>query len=131
MLLFKYICLHYHLTTLSCPTYSHLPPSILPSLALSMGHVCRFSGCVLLHCTLYPHGYSVTTYLYFLIPSPLHLFPHTPLPSGSHQNTLCIHDSVSVLVCLVCFLDSVVDRYVFIDILLFIVLTLFFLNKSL
>ena len=56
-------------------------------------------------------------YLYFLIPSPLHPFPHTTLPSGNHQNVLHIHDSVSVLlVYLVCFLDSIVDKYVFIAI---------------
>ena len=37
-------------------------------------------------------------------PSPLHSFPHNLLPSGNHQNTLHIHDYVSVLlVCLVCF----------------------------
>ena len=48
--------------------------------------------------------------------------PPTLLPSGNHQNAVWIHDSVSVLlVCLVCFLDSIVDRYVFIAILLFIV----------
>ena len=70
--------------------------------------------------------------LYFLIPSLLHPFPHTCLTSGNHQNVLCIHDSVSVLVCLVCFLDSIVDRCVFIAILLFIVLIFFFfLNESL
>ena len=64
------------------------------------------------------HGYSVTTYLYFLISSPLHPFPHNPLPSGNHQNALCIHDSVYVLlVCIVCFLDSIANRYVFIAIL--------------
>ena len=40
-----------------------------------------------LDCTLHPRGYFVTTYLYFVIPSPLHPFPHTPA-SGSHQNTL-------------------------------------------
>ena len=34
------------------------------------------------------------------------------LPSGNRQNTH-IHDSVSVLICLVCFLDSIIDRYVF------------------
>ena len=34
--------------------------------------------------------------------------PHTP-PSGNHQNALCIHDPV-LLICLVCFLDSIVDR---------------------
>ena len=61
-------------------------------------------------------------YFYFLIPSPLHLFRHTALPFGSHQNALCIHDSFSVLLlCLICFLDSIVDRYIFIAILLFIV----------
>ena len=58
--------------------------------------------------------------------------PHR-IPSGKHQNALCIHDSVStLLVGLVCFLDSIVNRYVFIAILLFIVLIFsFFLNKSL
>ena len=29
-------------------------------------------------CTVHPHGYSVTIYLYFLIPSPLHPLPHSP-----------------------------------------------------
>ena len=79
--------------------------------------------------TLHPHAYSVTTYLYFLILSPLHPFPQT----ASHwQPSKCIHDSVSVLlVHLLCFLDSIVYRYIFIAILLFIVLTFFFLNKSL
>ena len=56
-----------------------------------------------------------------------------PLPSVSHQNTLCIHDSVSVLlVCLVCdlYLDPTVDRYMFIiTILLFTVLILLFLKQ--
>ena len=77
------------------------------------------------------HGYSVTTYLYFLIPSPLHPFSDTFLPSGNDQTPLCVHDSVSVLVCLVCFLDSIVNRYVLITILLFMVLIFFFLDKSL
>ena len=53
-----------------------------------------------------------------LIPSPLHPFPHTPLPSGNHQNTLHIHDSVSVLLCLGCLLDSIIDIFVFFSILL-------------
>ena len=57
-----------------------------------------------LYCTLHPHGYSVTTYLYFSIPSPIYPFPHGFLPSGKHPNTFYIHDSVSILlVCLVCF----------------------------
>ena len=66
-----------------------------------------------------------------LFPSPLHALSHTPFSSGNHQDALHIHDSVSVLlVCLVWFLDSIVDRYVIIAILLFIVF-IFFLNKSL
>ena len=70
--------------------------------------------------------------LYFLIPSPLYPFPYTLLLSGNHHKALPIHDFLSVvLVYLVCFLDSIIDRYVFIAILLFIVLIFFFLNKSL
>ena len=80
--------------------------------------------------TLHLHGYSVTTYLYFLIPSPPHPFPHISFPSGNHQNNLCVHDSVSILVCFACFLDSIVDRFVLIAILLFTVLIYLFLNKS-
>ena len=49
--------------------------------------------------------------------------------SGNDQNAFCINDSVSDLVCLVCFLDSIVNRFVFFAIFLFIVLNLFFLNK--
>ena len=114
-----------------CPTstqYPPLPQTIPTPLFMSMGHVYKYFG-YSIFCTLCPHGYSVTIHLYFLIPSPLHPFPHTP--SGKHQNTLCIHDSFSVLVCIVCFLGSVVERYIFIAILLFIVLKFFFLNKSL
>ena len=103
------------------PTFSlcPLPPSTPTSLRQSKHNCsCSWVMCIssLAISFLHPHGYCVTTYLY-LITSPLHPFPHTPISSGSHQNTLCIHDSVSVLVCLVCFLDSIVDRYVFISII--------------
>ena len=115
------------------------PPSTPHSLRQSPHHCsCPWVMCTVLwllhflYCTVHPHGYSVTTYLYFFTPSPLHLFTHTHLPSGNHQNALYLHDSASVLlVCLVCFLDSIVDRYAFVAILLFTVLTFFFLNKSL
>ena len=63
----------------------------------------------------------------------LYLFPHS-LPSPSLLITLQMisHNPLSVLlICLVWFLDSVVDSYVFIAILMFIVLIFFFLNKSL
>ena len=53
------------------------------------------------------------------------IYPPTPLPFGSCQNVLYIY----VYFCLFWFLDSIVDRYVFIAILLFIVLT--FLKKTL
>ena len=117
---------------------THLAPhtpslsQFFPPLFMSMGHVYVIWLLHFLYCTLHPHDYSVTTYLYFLIPSPLYPFPHSPLPSGNHQNILCIHDSISfILVCLVCFLDSIVDRFVFFAILLFIILIFFFLYKSL
>ena len=72
----------------------------------------------------------------FLNPLTSSLLPlHIPT-LGNNQNALCIHDSASVcfffLFCFLCFLDSIVDRYVFIATLLFIVLIFFFfLNKSL
>ena len=58
----------------------------------------------------------------------------TPLLSGSHQNVLyylwvCFCVSV-LLVSLFCFLDSIVDRYVFMAILLFIFFILFFFLKE-
>ena len=117
----------YWLCYYSGPDFSPLPPStqhpllpeaILPTLFMSMGHVCKFWLLHFLYCTVHPHGYSISTCLYFLIPSPLHPFPHIPPSNWPHQNILCICDSVSVLlVCLVCFLDSIVDRYVFIAII--------------
>ena len=60
-------------------------------------------------------------YLFVLLnPLTSNPFLYIPLPSGNCQNAF--HNSVSVLiVCLVSFLDSVVDRCVFIAILLFIV----------
>ena len=59
-------------------------------------HVCSlvlYSLC----CTLHPHDYSLTTNLYFLIPSPFSPILPTPFPCGNHQNILCLCDSVSVL----------------------------------
>ena len=42
---------------------------------------------------LYPCDYSVTTNLYFLIPSPFSASPPTSRPSGNHQSVLCIYES--------------------------------------
>ena len=72
------------------------------------------------------------TNLYFIIPSHFSPISLTPFLSGNHQNGLCIYDSVSVLlVHLFCFLDSIVDRYIFIAILLFIFFISLFLKKTL
>ena len=57
--------------------------------------------------------------------------PLHSLLSGNHLN-VCIYYSVSVLlVHLFCFLDSIIDGYVFIAILLFIFFIFFFLKKTL
>ena len=64
-----------------------------------------------------------STNLYFLIPSPFLPFSPKPPSSCKCQNVPCIYESVSVLLlCLFCFLDSIIDRYAFVAILLFIFL---------
>ena len=94
-------------------------------------HDCKFFGCSI-SCTVLTSPWLLCNYLFVLLnPLTSSPFPYTPHPSGNHQNSLCIHDSVSVLDCLVCFSDSVVDRFVIFDILLFTVLIFFFLNRSL
>ena len=99
------------------------PPSTTYSLRQCPHHCsCPWVMCVSSLATPFPILYFtspwlfVTTNLYFLIPSPLHPLPYNTLPSGNHQKSLHIHDLVSVLICLVCFLDTIVDRYVFIAI---------------
>ena len=49
----------------------------------------------ILYCT--SHDCSLTTNLYFLIPSTVLPILPTPLPSGNHQNVFCIYEPVSVL----------------------------------
>ena len=77
---------------LLCPPPSSTSYSLKPS--LHHGHCsCPWAICISSSATpfliLYftSHGYSVTTYLYFLIPSPLHPFSPIPLPSGNHLVT--------------------------------------------
>ena len=53
----------------------------------------RYSLC----CTVHPHHCSVTTNLCFLIPSLLSPSLPRPLPSGSHQFSLCVYESASTL----------------------------------
>ena len=77
-----------------------------------------------------PCGYSITTNLYFLIPSPFSPILWIPLLSGNCENVPCNYESVSVLLVHLFFSDTIVNRYVFIAILLFIVLRFFFLLKE-
>ena len=98
---------------------------------------CPWVLCVTSLAAPFPILYFTSPWLFcnhlFVLLNPLTFSPIPPhhLLFGNHQNALYIHDSDSVLVCLVCFLDSIVDKYVFFDILLSIVLIFFFLNKSL
>ena len=129
-LFFNYILF---LMLLQLSQFSPLPPSTQSpptpsSNPYSIVHVHRSCIKVIwllytLCCTSPSHDYSVKTNLHFLIPSPFSSIPHNFHRSGNHQNFLCMYDFVSVLlVCLFCFLDSIVDRCVFIAILLFIFL---------
>ena len=93
-------------------------------------------------CTTFSMWYFKSPWLFcnyqFVLPNPSASSPIFPNPLSIWQPSEwscihdCIHDSVSVLLLrLVCFLGSIVDRYVFIDTLLFIILIFFFLSKFL
>ena len=117
------------------PSTQHpsLPQAIPPPLFVSTGH--EFKSLT----TPFPLLYFTSLWLFcnylFVLPNlrPLQPFSHTPTHLATLKTlsmfcyTLHIHDSVSGLLgCLVCFLDSTVDSYVFIAILLFIVFIFFF-----
>ena len=80
---------------------------------------CPWVKCISSLATSFPILYFTSPWLFcnYFTASPIPPFPPS---SGNHQNALCVHDTVSVLVCLV-FLDSIVDRYVFIAILLLLI----------
>ena len=64
------------------------PPAQPPTIVHVCGSVCKFFGCSI-SCTVLTSPRLVCDYyLYFLIPSPPHPVPHTPLPSGNHQNSV-------------------------------------------
>ena len=127
LLIFKLYSFEYIIMVI--PIFSQLPPSTQQPLSLmqSPHHCsCPWVMCVSSLVTPFPRLYFTFPWLfcnYFLIPSPLHQSTHTPhLKCTNHQNALCICDSVSViLVLFVCFLDSIVDKYVFIAILLLLI----------
>ena len=84
------------LTSLLHSTQPPLLPHTIPTpLFMSTFHAQVLWLLHFLYWTLHPHGYSVTTYLCFLIPSPLHPFSYTLLPFGNHQ-TLSVSMILSV-----------------------------------
>ena len=115
------------------------PPSTPHSLRQSPHHCsCPWIMCISSLATPFPALYFTSHWLFcnylFVLLNPLTFspIPPNPLPSDNHQNVLHIHDPISfLLVCLVCFLDLIIDRYTVFAILLFIVLIFFFLNKPL
>ena len=102
------------------PSAQHpsLPQAIPPPLFMSMGHVYNFFGYSISYTVLYIP--MAILYLFELL-NPLTsscITQHLP-PIWQLSKHSCIHDSVSVLlVCLVCFLDSIVDKRVLISMLL-------------
>ena len=113
-LIFIFLIIFYWLCYYNCLNCSPFPSSTQPPtlpraiptpLFVSTDHTYNVFGYSISYTMfLHPHCYSVTTYLYFLISSPL-ISPQ-PLPFGNLQNVLHIHHSVSVLVCLVYFLTQ-------------------------
>ena len=99
---------------------------------MSMGHAYKFFGFSISY-TVLNNPLSCTYQFVLLNPRTLSLILLLPLSADNPPNDLHICDSVPVLlVCLVCFLGSVVDNCEFVVILLFIVLIIFFfLDKSL
>ena len=102
----------------------HPPPSTSHTLRQSSQHCsCPWVMSISFLATPFPLLYFTSPWLFcnylfvFLNPLTSSLIPSHPLPSGNYQNILCIHDSFSVLVCSVYFLDSIVDRYVFLPLI--------------
>ena len=118
-----YISWFYWLCYYSCPDFPPLSSSTqhppLPK-AISPPWFMSWVLCISSLATPFPilHFTSPRLFCNFLLvlhnPLTSHPVSYNSLPSGNHRNTLLIHDSVSVLlVCLDCFLDSIVYRFVF------------------
>ena len=115
-----------------CPVPAPFPPAISPLSSCSwVMHISSLASPFPMLFLTSPCLFW-TYQLCFLITAPFLPFSPFLLPAGNPPNDLQIYDSVPVLVvCLVCFLDSVVDSCAFVTLLIFIVLIFFFLNKSL
>ena len=136
-----FLIIFYYLCYYSCPNFFpfvplYPTPSDNPHTIVHVHGSCIFVLWLLysLCYTLHSHEYSVTTNLYFLIPSPSSPITTIPLPSSIHRNVLCIYESISVLLVHVFyfFLDLIVDRYEFIcHFTVHILIFFFFLKKTL
>ena len=82
-LLFKYSCLHLHLTMVPHPTHPYLPPSNLPPLILSMGPLDMF------------------------LDGPSPIFPHYPSPCSPLVTVSLFSISMFLVIfcLLICFVD--------------------------
>ena len=118
---------------LCSPSTQHPP---LPQ-AIPHNFSCPWVMCISFLATPIPILYFTSPWLFcnylFVLCNPLtsSCIPQTPIPSGSHQMHPWFCLCSSCLLSLFVFSDSIVDTYVFIAILLFIVLISFFLNKFL
>ena len=112
------------------PTFQHSTPplSSCPWVAQTSSLTSPFPVLFL----TYPCPLFCAYLLCFLFPVPFPLSSPFLFPAENPPNDLHIYDSIPVLlVCLVCFLDSVVDRCEFVAILMFIVLIFFFIYNTL
>ena len=123
---------------------SHFPPLLPSVLHLPPTHIPRLSSCPwVIHINSLASPFPILFltspclfciyHLYFLFPVPFPPFSLLQLPVDNSPCDLHFCDSGPVLViCLVCFLGSVVDSCEFVVILLFIVFIIsFFLDESL
>ena len=130
-ILFYYVITVVPIFLLLLPSTQHHPRSVRQS-----PHRCPRPQVMHMYSldTLIPMLYFTSPWLLcdyqFVVLNPFTSLIHspTPFPSDNHQNVLCIYDCVSVL--LVCLLDSIVNRYVFVTILLFIFLIFFLLTED-
>ena len=128
-----YIC--YWLCYYSCLNFPLCP--LLPSIPIPSSNSLLSSCPWVMHksslATPLPSPiYFIPTNLFFLIFAHFPPFSSFPLPNNTPPNDLHTYDSVHVLVvCLVCYLDSIIDSCKLIAILIFIVLIFFYLYNSL
>ena len=119
LLIFKLYFIDYAITVVLIFT-SLLPSTQHPPLPQQSPHYCScpWVMCMCSLATPFPMRYFTSPWLFcnylsvLLNPLTSSPFHHTALQSSNQQNTLHIHDSVSVLVCVACFfIQLLIDMY--------------------